>query len=111
MTRRRGPRLAVLLVAAAFTALAGLIGQAGLAALDRTEGWRARLGGEMTVAIRATEPAAVADAIIDAIGDAAGELAPVSQDTRDEIRDTITRHVAGLVNLVGRVKGKGVDRG
>lgn len=56
-------------------------------------------------------PAAVADAIIDAIGDAAGELAPVSQDTRDEIRDTITRHVAGLVNLVGRVKGKGVDRG
>jgi cell division transport system permease protein len=64
MTRRRGPRLAVLLVAAAFTALAGLIGQAGLAALDRTDGWRARLGGEMTVAIRATEPAAVADASV-----------------------------------------------
>ena len=61
MTRRRGLRLSVLLVAAAFTALAGLVGQAGLAALDRTEGWQARLGGEMTVAIRATEPAAVAD--------------------------------------------------
>jgi cell division transport system permease protein len=64
MTRRRGLRLSVLLIAAAFTALAGLVGQAGLAALDRTEGWRARLGGEMTVAIRATEPAALADASV-----------------------------------------------
>ena len=58
MTRRRDPRLTVMLVAAAFTALAGLVGQAGLAALDRTEGWRARLAGEMTVAIRPSGPAA-----------------------------------------------------
>ncbi|MFM8939230.1 MAG: hypothetical protein ACKOEY_04340 [Phenylobacterium sp.] len=57
MIRPQGPRLAVLVVAAAFTALAGLVGQAGMAALDRTEGWRARLAGEMTVAIRPSDPA------------------------------------------------------
>ena len=57
MIRRRGLRLAVLVIAAAFTALAGLVGQAGLAALDRTEGWRVRLAGEMTAAIRPSDPA------------------------------------------------------
>ena len=57
MIRRHGPRLAVLVIAAAFTALAGLVGQAGMAALDRTEGWRARLAGEMTAAIRPSDPA------------------------------------------------------
>jgi cell division transport system permease protein len=57
MKRHSGPRLAVALIVAAFTALAGLAGLAGLAAFERSEGWRARLAGEMTVAIRPTSPA------------------------------------------------------
>lgn len=61
MTRRTGPRLATALIAAAFTALAGLAALAALATFDRTEGWRARLAGEMTVAIRPA-PGADADA-------------------------------------------------
>lgn len=59
MNRRLGPRLATVVIAAAFTALAGLAGLAGRATLDRAEGWRVRLAGEMTVALR---PSATADA-------------------------------------------------
>ena len=61
MRRRLAPRLATMVLAAAFTALAGLAGLAGHAALDRTEGWRTRLAGEMTVALRPA-PGADADA-------------------------------------------------
>lgn len=61
MTRRLAPRLAAAILAAAFTALAGLAGLAGQAALDRTEGWRTHLAGEMTVALR---PAPGADAAV-----------------------------------------------
>ncbi len=61
MNRRLGPRLATVVIAAAFTALAGLAGLAGQASFDRAEGWRARLAGEMTVALRPS-PAADADA-------------------------------------------------
>lgn len=61
MIRRTGTRLAVAILAATFTALAGLAGLAGLAAFDRAEGWRTRLAGEMTVALRPS-PTADADA-------------------------------------------------
>lgn len=61
MRRPLIPRLAVVVLAAALTALAGLAGLAGRAGLDRTEGWRTRLAGEMTVAIRPA-PGADADA-------------------------------------------------
>ncbi|MFM8376494.1 MAG: hypothetical protein ACKN9P_10650 [Phenylobacterium sp.] len=59
MSRSPLSRLAAVVVVAALTALAGLAGLAGKATLDRAEGWRARLAGEMTVALR---PSAAADA-------------------------------------------------
>lgn len=61
MSRPPGSRLAVAILAAVLTALAGLAALASLAAFERTEGWRTRLAGEMTVAIRPS-PTADADA-------------------------------------------------
>lgn len=97
MTHRRGPRLSVLLVAAAFTALAGLIGQAGLAALDRTEGWRSRLAGEMTVAIRPSDPAAADAATVRATEILAGTegVAEVRALERSRVAELLAPWTAG----------------
>ncbi|MFM8821309.1 MAG: hypothetical protein ACKOD3_12385 [Phenylobacterium sp.] len=45
-------RPGLLVIVAVLTALMGLLGEAGLAALTRTEAWRSRLASEMTAAIR-----------------------------------------------------------
>lgn len=97
MSPRRGPRLTVLLVAAAFTALAGLAGQAGLAALDRTEGWRAKLAGEMTVAIRPSSPAAADAAAVRATEILAGTegVAEVRALDRARVAELLSPWTAG----------------
>lgn len=97
MSPRHGPRLTVLLVAAAFTALAGLAGQAGLAALDRTEGWRAKLAGEMTVAIRPSSPAAADAAAVRATEILAGTegVAEVRALDRARVAELLSPWTAG----------------
>ena len=60
--RLRLPRgFATFLITAALTALAGLCALGGATVLERTGGWRTRLAGEMTVAIR-PGPAGTSDA-------------------------------------------------
>lgn len=54
MKRILPPGLALLVITAALTALAALCALAGTSALERTGGWRTRLAGEMTVALRPT---------------------------------------------------------
>jgi cell division protein FtsX len=52
MRLRRPQGFATVLIVAALTALAGLCALGGATVLERTGGWRTRLAGEMTVAIR-----------------------------------------------------------
>jgi hypothetical protein len=82
---------ATFLILAALTALAGLCALGGATVLERTGGWRTRLAGEMTVAIRPA-PAGTSDAEVT-------RAAEILAGTRGvaEVRVLDRSRVAGLL--------------